>query len=574
MAEVLLARCAGAGGLVREVALKCITPGLELDEGARTAFLHEAELAIRLRHPNIVEAYDFVEAGDRCYLVLEYIEGLSLKSVVQAARRNQKKLSRGFCCHVVASVAEALHYAHCRTDADGRPLGVVHRDVSPGNIMIAESGAVKLLDFGIALARVEGRDRTRTGNLKGTYSYLSPEQASRGALDGRSDLFSLGSVLVELLTGIRTFDGVDDLDTVQRVGQCAPADIAAATGSLPEGLREICGKALAKSPAERFQRGAEFSRALRDYLLEEGVSYWPSDCAAEVGALGGRAGPASAHENPAAVTVKRLATKPTTGDLEGGPLTAAEQGSELGPWHRGPIRRVATGIVLVIASLVATMVLLRDGRSRAPPRLGLPVTVAAVSRAAPTPPALPEPKMVYPKGTAAELMSTPVPVETSVVAALSLVTPIPDAPVVRLKKKAATVSHKASIGYESRSGVPHHAAGTKVESGTLPRGTLVRARLAAPVDPAKAAVVEAVVAENVMSAAGVLVPAGSTLVCSSRVSKDGRVPVSCDAIRTANRSWSFSGLAVGEGQHFGLRVVDTAVPAGSSFVVYVDAEFR
>jgi eukaryotic-like serine/threonine-protein kinase len=122
--------------------------------------------------------------------------------------------------------------------------------------------------------------------------------------------------------------------------------------------------------------------------------------------------------------------------------------------------------------------------------------------------------------------------------------------------------------------VPHRPEGTKVESGTLPRGTLVRARLAAPVDPAKAAVVEAVVAENVMSAAGVLVPAGSTLVCSSRVSKDGRVPVSCDAIRTANRSWSFSGLAVGEGQHFGLRVVDTAVPAGSSFVVYVDAEFR
>jgi eukaryotic-like serine/threonine-protein kinase len=161
------------------------------------------------------------------------------------------------------------------------------------------------------------------------------------------------------------------------------------------------------------------------------------------------------------------------------------------------------------------------------------------------------------------------------VAAPSSMTPIAEAPVVHPKKKraAAANSRVTSNDEPSRSVVEdHERAG--VERGTLPRGTLVRAKLAASLDPTQAGSVEAVVAENVTTAAGVLVPAGSTLVCSSRVSKDGRVPLSCDTIRTANRAWSFSGLAVGEGQHYGLRVVDNAVPAGSPFVVYVDAEFR
>src|SRR6266545_4748633 len=133
-----------------------------MDERIRKAFVHEAQLAIRLRHPNIVDAYQLFEVGERCYLVLEYIEGVSVKTVLRAAHREQKKLSTGFCCYVAASVAEGLAYAHGRTDAGGTPLGIVHRDVKPANVMVADSGAVKLLDFGIAYARMEGRDRTQT----------------------------------------------------------------------------------------------------------------------------------------------------------------------------------------------------------------------------------------------------------------------------------------------------------------------------------------------------------------------------------------------------------------------------
>src|SRR6266568_1728072 len=173
MAEVFLGRRLGPSGFVREVALKCILAGMEVDERARRAFLCEAQLASKLRHPNIAEAYDLAQLGDRYYLVLEYVDGVTAKAVLQAARREHRRLSVAFCCHVVASVAEALHHAHALAGEGGEPLGIVHRDVTASNVMISRSGAVKLLDFGIAYARLERRERTRTGTLKGTFVYFS-----------------------------------------------------------------------------------------------------------------------------------------------------------------------------------------------------------------------------------------------------------------------------------------------------------------------------------------------------------------------------------------------------------------
>jgi serine/threonine-protein kinase len=559
MAEVFLARSLGDAGLVSEVALKCITPDLEVDERIRKAFVHEAQLAIRLRHPNIVDAYQLFEVGDRCYLVLEYIEGVSLKTVLRAARREQKKLSTGFCCYVAASVAEGLAYAHGRTDAGGEPLGIVHRDVKPANVMIADSGAVKLLDFGIAFARVEGRDRTQTGKVKGTYAYLSPEQASRLPLDGRSDLFSLGLVLVEMLTGARPFDGGSDLETVQRIGECAATDVAAAIRGLPTGLREICEKALAKRPDDRFRHGAEFSRALRDYLAEERVLYWPSDCVAEARGLGVFAGATSPGRKGAAFAAQPSEAVSARVVHRGGPVRAAE-GEERSQARAGMRRRwLAAGVALCVAALAGTVVVLRHGS--AGPRTAATDHVQALATAG---------------GVAetARAESIPVAVQTAALAAPSPSPPVVAEPVVRPKRKT-TVSRAAPKARDDakRSG-DHLLKRADVTSSTLPRGTLVRAKLVAPVDAARPGTVEAVVAENVISGGVVLVPAGSVLACNSRASKEGRVPVSCDSIRAADRRWSFSGLAVGEGQHVGLRVVDTVVPAGSSFVVYVDAEFR
>src|SRR3954469_1992764 len=285
MAEVFLVRRLGAAGFARPVALKCILTGLDVDESTRRAFVYEAQLVSKLRHPNIAEAYDFAFVGDRYYLVLEYVDGVTVRRVLRAARAAERRLSEGFCCHVAASVAEALHHAHTLVGEDRKPLGIVHRDVTAMNVMVARSGAVKLLDFGVALARLEGRERTRTGQFRGTFVYASPEQAQGEQLDGRSDLFSLAVVLLEMLTGVRVFDAETDIGTMRKITECSQEDVRAATAGLPRELAAICRKALARDPGDRYQDGAAFSRALREYLTGRGITYGPSDSAEELQSL-------------------------------------------------------------------------------------------------------------------------------------------------------------------------------------------------------------------------------------------------------------------------------------------------
>jgi serine/threonine-protein kinase len=274
-AEVFLARRLGPAGLTRPVALKCILAGLDVNESTRRAFIYEARLASKLRHPGIAEAYDLAQVGDRYYLVLEYVDGVTARRAMRAARAAGQRLSEAFCCHAAASVAEALHHAHTLADEDGAPLGIVHRDVTAVNVMVARTGAVKLLDFGVALARLEGRERTRTGQFRGTFVYASPEQALGEELDGRSDLFSLGVVFLEMLTGIRVFEAGTDIATMRKIAECGPEDVQVATAALPRELAAICAKALSRRPEERFQDGAAFSHALREYLTARGVTYSP-----------------------------------------------------------------------------------------------------------------------------------------------------------------------------------------------------------------------------------------------------------------------------------------------------------
>src|SRR5512138_3312963 len=285
-AEVFLARRLGPAGFARPVALKCILAGLDVDESTRRSFVYEARLASKLRHPNIADAYDLALVGDRYYLVLEYVDGVTVRAAIRAARAVGRRLTEAFCCHVAASVAEALYHAHTLADEDGKPLGIVHRDVTAVNVMVARSGVVKLLDFGVALARLEGRERTRTGQFRGTFVYASPEQAACEELDGRSDLFNLGVVLVEMLTGVRVFEAETDIGTMRKIAECSARDVQAATAVLPPELAAICAKALARRRENRFQDGEAFSRALRVYLTARSITYSPSDCAAELRSLG------------------------------------------------------------------------------------------------------------------------------------------------------------------------------------------------------------------------------------------------------------------------------------------------
>ena len=590
MADVFLARRHGGSGFVREVALKVITADLEEEELFRKMFVAETQLANRLCHRGIPEAYDLQQLGGRYCLVLEYVAGVSARSVIQAARRRQRSLSEGLCCHVVASVADALHYAHGVTDDDGRPLGIVHRDVKAANVMIATSGGVKLLDFGIAYARLNGRERTETGLQKGTSAYLSPEQALGEPLDGRSDLFALGILLGELLTGERVFGAESDQATVRKIIECNPVDVQAVTARMAPGLRGICDRAIAKKRADRFQNGAEFSRALRGYLLEQRILYVEEDCAAEV-----RSVEVSGSGEPVMAGVTQL-----TETAGRGVLRTVFGTKESGRRNAMPRRLVLFFAVAVVGAALVAGAMAMWHRSASPPgtlpglapesaaelRANTAPTADAVSPAPGTTPVAPtaEEQQPTPVPQASTVIPAPAPASSSVLETMATETRttgarpasgagsppvVLEGPVVRAKKRKAKSEMPEAGPAESTKGMKPVST-RQVPTETLARGTLIRAQLTSTLNAFTTGPVEAIVTEDVSSDGGD-VPRGSKILCLSRIAKEGRVGILCDSIKAGDRTWSFSGIGVGEGAHVGLPVVDRRVPSGTSFEVYVSA---
>jgi len=240
MAQVYLGRRIGAAGFEREVAIKRVLTSHEKDAAFRQMFLDEARLAARLQHRNIAQVHDLFEKDEALFLVMEYIQGQSLRDVLKLAARKQHPFTEGFGCFVIAEVADALSYAHAAKDAQGRPLNIVHRDVTPHNVMVATSGDIKLLDFGIAYSTLEGRGVTESGTLKGKFAYMSPEQAKGDELlDGRSDIFSAALILVELLTGKHVFETTSESKTLMRICEARPEDVHSAIQTLPERLQVV-----------------------------------------------------------------------------------------------------------------------------------------------------------------------------------------------------------------------------------------------------------------------------------------------------------------------------------------------
>ncbi len=562
-AEVFLARRLGSAGFARPVALKCILSGLDVDESTRRAFAYEAQLASRLRHPNIAEAYDLALVGDRYYLVLEYVDGVTVRRAMRVARAAGRRLTEAFCCHVGASVAEALHHAHTLTHEDGKPLGIVHRDVTAVNVMVARSGEVKLLDFGVALARLEGRERTRTGQFRGTFVYASPEQALSEELDGRSDLFSLGVVLVEMLTGGRVFDAETDIGTIRKIAECSPKDVQAATATLPRELAAICAKALARRPADRFQDGAAFSRALREYLTASSVTYSPSDCAMELQSLGLFA---PAPEPDRAVTEEEDVSSAAAvmGDITaiaGERPTARRTRRRRGRWLAAALTAV------VILAVGAFKVFPRSGhpapalRSIASTPTVEPTSAGeadAAQAAAPEPPA----RAVASSGHRTEPEPIVRPKRTGGNAGAASADRVKPPPALIRREHSPVRTTSAEFADRATVGSPH---------ATLPRGTLVPVKLLRALAGPNPGRAEAIVTEEVAANGAVVVPKGSTVSCSTRPPADGRIPLSCDTISTSDRVLTFSGVAVGEGQHVGLRLLDDEIAAGTPFVVYVSA---
>ncbi|HKX38321.1 MAG TPA: protein kinase, partial [Burkholderiales bacterium] len=266
MAEVFLAKKRGAEGTYKQLVVKRILPEHSASRRFRHMFVEEAHLATRLNHPNIVQVYEFSHDGDDLLLSMEYVEGVDLGRLIRAARKNKKLPPYWVAAFVVGEVAKGLHYAHERKDEGGLPLDIVHRDVSPQNILISFGGVVKIADFGIATANLF---REEAGVLKGKFAYMSPEQARGEKTDRRSDIYALGVVMYELVTGRSPYGALKDeaLAEAVRYGTIKPP--SAVNPDVPLALEAITLQAMARARDERFQTAREMAAAIARALLEE-----------------------------------------------------------------------------------------------------------------------------------------------------------------------------------------------------------------------------------------------------------------------------------------------------------------
>ncbi|MEN9799174.1 MAG: hypothetical protein RL653_2870, partial [Pseudomonadota bacterium] len=259
----------GASGFEKVLVIKRILPSLGEDEDFVEMFFDEARIAARLNHPNLVQIFDVGEVEGVPYLAMEYLAGEDLRRVEKAARKAGTPLPLGLMVRIIADAAAGLAYAHGVRDAQGQPMGLVHRDVSPQNILVGFDGAVKLIDFGVAKAAGRSQ-RTASGILKGKYAYMSPEQADGRPLDGRSDLFALGIILWEVVTGRRLFKGENDLETLRLVKDCLVPPPSRFNAEVTPHLEGIILRCLAEKPEDRFPDAAQLQLALEDFLVKGG----------------------------------------------------------------------------------------------------------------------------------------------------------------------------------------------------------------------------------------------------------------------------------------------------------------
>lgn len=254
----------------RIVAIKAIHSNLAEEPEFVAMFLDEGRLVQHIRHPNVVDLYEVGEADGVMYLAMEWVEGDSLHTLIAEAGR-RRPIPPEMAVRIIADAAAGLHAAHELRDEAGNLLGVVHRDVSPQNILIGTSGRVKLVDFGVAKARSRIGEATEIGHVKGKFGYMSPEQALARPLDRRSDVFALGIVLYELTTGRRLFRGDSDADTLALVVQGEIPPLSRVVPGYPPALEGIVMKALSRSRRERFQTARDLQRALEKYLKDERI---------------------------------------------------------------------------------------------------------------------------------------------------------------------------------------------------------------------------------------------------------------------------------------------------------------
>src|SRR5437016_9277531 len=274
MAEVYLAKQAGAAGFEKLVCLKRILPHLARDKQFVDMFLNEARLAARLDHPNIVSIFDLGDAGGNYFIAMEFIDGPSLRAVGKRAHERGELLPIPEIVKIVSMAAGGLQYAHDLHDASGKPLGLVHRDISPDNVLVHRNGSAKVVDFGIAKA-AGSSGQTRTGTLKGKVAYMPPEQLRGEQLDRRTDVFALGVVLYEMLTGKRPWEGASEVALIGKIMTEEPQPLGELRPDAPQELLNIVDRALAKDRSQRYQSCAELQADMESLLVEMGQTITP-----------------------------------------------------------------------------------------------------------------------------------------------------------------------------------------------------------------------------------------------------------------------------------------------------------
>ena len=264
MAEIFLAE-EPVGTHARRVVIKVLHRQFRADRTFEKMFLREGAIAMQLAHPNISAIHEFAKHADQFYIAMEHIDGVSLWDLFGKLTNKRERMPPEFAVAICARVAAALDYAHNATDAKREPLGVIHRDVSPHNIMVRFDGVVKLVDFGVAKMKAR-EDSAERSTVKGKSAYLSPEQCMSDDLDGRTDVFSLGICLAEALTGKRLFRRDSPFDTVKAIVEDPVPSVRERVHTLPEDLAAIVAKALSKSREDRYESAAAFQIALERWL--------------------------------------------------------------------------------------------------------------------------------------------------------------------------------------------------------------------------------------------------------------------------------------------------------------------
>jgi eukaryotic-like serine/threonine-protein kinase len=419
MAELFLARSRGSAGFEKQVVIKRILPDIASEPEFRALFIDEARLVATFAHPNIVQVFDLDETDEELFFAMEYVHGVDAHKLLRTPPKTP--LAYDAAIEIVCQAAAGLHYAHERTDADGGPLGVVHRDVSPNNLLCTWDGHVKVVDFGIAkVASRSARFRTRIGTVRGTPVYMSPEQARGLDLDRRSDVFSLAIVLYELTTGARCFDGDHDFAVLHNVTTGSFRPPTTVRDDYPAALEAIVCKGLAVDRDARYQTAAELAAALDVFVRDHRLARGPAVVAAS---MQQRLGPPPARPAPAPV---RAETAPTVPELDSDLPSVVK-------------RRRAWPVVLAISVAVAAVsAAIALTQLRESPAREVEQAVASPPPALPPPPPPSSPPASAPPPQAEPRVQTPAVESAAASAPAKRTTKRSDRPVAPAPKAAPT----------------------------------------------------------------------------------------------------------------------------------------